>query len=399
MEVFMEDQILPVDKEQEAISDADLARKLSKKERRLSERLLDAQEDEVRARDRFERAQARLQRRRDRLERITSQLALVQKQLVELQTTYQQPEKVEPELTTSEPTLLSDSDGSASVQSEPEAIFLPDTWPDIPAKNELEAVATPEPEAISVSPTAFETPTIIEPEPVAAPDSTISEPEAIPPSDTSATNEPELVATPDSTTVVVLTTTEPEAIPLSTSEPAASPTLEPEVEATPGIDSSSDSTTEREPTKPLQFDQETQPIAGSLSQDIQAAKEAWVQAESAMQHTRNTAHGIAASISFLSQTGVLSNEFMAELIRKQADANKALVKAQDAARIAYERFVQAQEIAEHAASQQVEVSLDTSEDHTRQKQENEENGTLPIAEEGNATDQTVSMHAIRLYKI
>ena len=61
-----------------------------------------------------------------------------------------------------------------------------------------------------------------------------------------------------------------------------------------------------------------------------------------MQNARNAAHGLAASISFLSQTDGISNEFMEELVRKQADANKELLKAQDAARAAYERFVQAQ---------------------------------------------------------
>jgi hypothetical protein len=324
MEIVMEDQILRVDKEQEVLSDVDVARKLRKKEQRLSARLEKAQEAVARAQDRFQRVEVRLRRREARLERITSHLMLVQKQIVDLQTTHQQPEHVEPVPTmpaTSEPTLITDSEESASPQPEPEVIAPPDTGSDI-----------------------------IEPEPVASPD--------------------------------------------STTEPATSTTLEPEVDATPGIDISSDSTMEGEPTKSLRSEQGTQPIAGLLPQDIQSAKEAWVAAESAMQNARNTAHGIAASISFLSQTGEFSDEFMAELVRKQAEANKSLVKAQDAARSAYERFVQAQENAEHAASQPVDVSISSPEDDTQQKQEN---GALPSFEE-NGSDQTARLHAIRLYK-
>lgn len=337
----MEDQILRVDKEQEALSDVDVARKLRKKEQRLSARVEEAQEAVARAQDRFQRVEVRLRRREARLERITSHLLLVQKQIVDLQTTHQQPEHVEPIPTTpvtSEPTLITDSEESASSQSEPEAI---------------------------------------------APSTTES--------DTSAIIEPEPVASPASTTVEISTTTEPEAIASSTTEPATSTTLEPEVDATPGIDTSSDSTMGGEPTKSLRSEQETQPIAGLLSQDIQSAKEAWVAAESAMQNARNTAHGIAASISFLSQTGEFSDEFMAELVRKQAEANKALLKAQDAARVAYERFVQAQKGAEQVASQ---VSMNTSDGHSQQMQEN---GALPSFEE-NGSDQTARLHAIRLYK-
>ena len=172
---------------------------------------------------------------------------------------------------------------------------------------------------------------------------------------------------------------------------AASTAVEPEVDAPPEVDTSSDFSTEREPTKPLRLEQESQPAAESPSPDVQAAKEAWVAAESAVQYARNTAHGIAASISFLSQTSGFSEKFMAELVYKQAEANKALVKAQEASRSAYERFVQAQE---HAASQPVDVSVGVPCDHTRQKQEN---GALPAAED-TMIDQTVSMHAIRLYK-
>ena len=112
-----------------------------------------------------------------------------------------------------------------------------------------------------------------------------------------------------------------------------------------------------------------------------------------MQNARNAAHGIATSISYLSQTDGLSNEFMEELVRKQADANKELLKAQDAARAAYERFVQAQRDAESAASRPVDISTNPAEDHSQQKQEH---AALPPAEE-NGADQTVKLHAVHLY--
>src|SRR5439155_27257401 len=97
--------------------------------------------------------------------------------------------------------------------------------------------------------------------------------------------------------------------------------------------------------------------ASPLSPDVKSAKEAWIAAESAMQNARNAAHGIATSISFLSQNDGLSNEFMEELVRKQADANKELLKTQDAARAAYERFVQAQRDTEPAARLPVDASM------------------------------------------
>ena len=170
--------------------------------------------------------------------------------------------------------------------------------------------------------------------------------------------------------------------------------VEPEAEVRDGVDVTSDTAMERKPTNPLRLEQEGLPAAEILSPDIHSTKEAWIAAESAMQNARNAAHGIAASISFLSQNDGISNEFMEELVRKQADANKELLKAQDDARAAYERFVQVQRDTESAASPPVDVSINSSEDHSQQKQEN---GSLPPAEE-NGADQTAKLHAIRLYK-
>jgi hypothetical protein len=160
------------------------------------------------------------------------------------------------------------------------------------------------------------------------------------------------------------------------------------------MDISSRSNLERKPTNPLRSEQDDQPAARALSPEIQATKEAWVAAESAMQHARNKAHGLAGSISFLSQTDGLSNEFMEELVRKQAEANKALLKAQDDARIAYERFLQAQKDAEYTASQLTDAPTYTLENNQLQ---NQDHNALPPAED-NGADQTAKLHAIRLYK-
>jgi hypothetical protein len=170
--------------------------------------------------------------------------------------------------------------------------------------------------------------------------------------------------------------------------------VEPKAEVSDDADISSETNNERQPTKPLRLELAGPPASESLSPDVQSAKEAWVVAESAMQNARNAAHGIAASITFLSQTDGISSEFMEELVHKQADANKELLKAQDAARAAYERFVQAQRDNEPAASQPVDAQANTAEDDAERKQVHV---SLPPAEE-NGLDQTTKLHAVRLYK-
>ena len=514
MEIVMEDQIVHGDKEQVALFDADLVRKLHKKERRLTARLEDAQEAEARAQDRFQRAQGRLQRRRARLERLTNNLLLVQKQIADAHVSDQQPvqEVISPSETELE-TPLSEaevvavpgsealssshaesmiagtsvpeqeavsistdlSDGlaasggkqgvdewghptprqgtsspaplvSTSVEAAPTSADLSHTfsasggeqgYPTL--QQETSALASITSEAGEAAPTntglsqildvsdgeqggnerGYLTP--VQGTSIPAP-LTSESVEAIPAEAGSSqvlaasgdeqredeqghiTPGQETLAPAPLQSSFLETTLESEGSSSSSIEPIAPTTIEQEpaasadskaveaeVDATPEVDTSPDSSMEREPTKPLRLEQEDRPAAASLSPDIQSAKEAWVAAESAVQHARNTAHGIAASISFLSQTSGFSDKFMSELVYKQAEANKALVKAQDASRLAYERFVQAQE---HVASQPADVPVDGSEDQAQRKQEN---GALPVVED-NANDQTVSMHAIRLYK-
>ena len=71
---------------------------------------------------------------------------------------------------------------------------------------------------------------------------------------------------------------------------------------------------------------------------------------------------------------------MEELLRKQSEANKALVESQKSARGAYERLVQAEETYQLA----------------QQEEQSHSNGlTSTSTDEG---DATVQMHAIHLYK-
>jgi hypothetical protein len=357
MEDVMENQSLYTDEEQHTASRAGHARKLLKREQRLLERLQKAQEAEARALDRFRRTQARVQRRKARLERIKNHLSLVRKQIADLQIAGLQVEPIEPApviTSTPEPAAMWDSEVIAPAQTEPEPVPTSD------------------------SETAI-----------------------------SSTSEPEVVSTSDSTSDITAATPETEPASLSDAVTAAPDRIEQEVDVTRGPvaedeqevvmqDSGgqpSDSTPESEPATPPVSEQESQPTTVPSPQDVVAAKEAWLAAEAAVQDARNTAHGIAASISFLSQTGGLSSELMDELLRKQSEANKALGNAQNAARAAYEKFVQAQEAAQDGSNPPARASTESVGSSTQQ---NQENGASSV--EDNVADQTAQMHAVRLYK-
>ena len=398
----MEDQILYVDSMEEVSSGENPFKKLLKKEQRLIARLHEEQEAEVIAQERFQQAQKRLQRRRKRLERIQGKLVHVREQLAELQITDQQ-----------------------SVYSENELVIVPTQESNTHHNFEEVALVQPEQETTSHTTFTYEPiEAIVESEPgttsevrsagaLLAPEleasssvhlSSIhfeSAPEAEAPSsntevDFSNTSESEHEAaqeieasSPSPIESTIPTTFDQE--PIVSFDTTA---VEPEAEIKEEVDLSSEAIIERKPTKPLRLEQPGLPVSETHSPDVQSSKEAWIAAESAMQNARNAAHGLAASISFLSQTDGISDEFMEELLRKQADANKELLQAQDAARAAYERFVQTQRDAESSASRPVDIATNPAEDHSQQKQEN---ASLPPAEE-NGVDQTAKLHAVRLYK-
>jgi len=452
----LEDQILYVDSMEEVSSDENPFKKLLKKEHRLIARLHDEQEAEAMAQERFQQAQKRLQRRRKRLERIHGKLVHVREQLAELQITDHQPVYSENELVivpTPDSTTSVDSEEVTLVQPEQDNVVAnePDDLSSAYAESPIPDTGVPDQEDAPIYIDVSDVPTIDgneekeneqgfpmfqqeTPSPVPVEAIAESEPETtseersdwerlapeqetssfvpltfIPFESTPESEAPSANAEADFSNTSELEHEAAQELEASSHSPIEStiPTtheqepiaaidaiaVEPEVEVRDGVDLSSETNIERKPTKPLRLEQLGLPVAESHSPDVQSAKEAWIAAESAMQNARNAAHGLAVSISFLSQTDGLSNEFMEELVRKQADANKELLKAQDAARAAYERFVQAQRDSESAASRPADVSTNTAEDHSLHKQEN---ASLPPAEE-NGVDQTAKLHAVRLY--
>ena len=377
----MDDQIVQAGEEPQTETVPDLARKLRKREQRLLERLQEAQQKEARALERLRRAGARLERRRARLERINKNLTLVRQQIADLQITDRQPEQLDSVAlavpVTSEPASMNGSEANAApVQAAPELAPGPETT--------LVDSSTPEVEAETTSDT-----------------STTAEPEAVSTSDSTSTA-PELVSTPGPVSEISTTTGTESASPAD-SEQEATRELEPGVAATSEIAASPEqedalpvspeqvpaSIAEPEATTSLVAEQESQVTSEAPVQAMALAKEAWDAAEAEVQNARNTAHAMASSISFLSKSGGLSNESMAELLRKQSEANKAVNRAQMAASLAYERFLQAQAEAERTASQQPAESTGTVESHAQQYQED---GASPVQD--NTADATVHIQTV-----
>ncbi len=429
MEHIMDDQTLWADEELQAETVIDLARKLREREQHLLERLQEAQTKEARAQERLRRAEARLQRRRTRLERINSYLTHVRRQIADLQVTDWQPEQVDAALgvpVTSEPASMNGSEVTApSIQTETEITPATDSAPAVSGTSEPEVVPAadsapvisnvPEPEVVPAADSAPTVSSAPEPEPAPVADSApvisnVPEPEPVPAADSAPTvssaPEPEVAPIADSAPVIS-NVPEPEAATPADGGSAAPDRPDVEVDATPEFvaspeqvvvssdseEQAHDTAPEREVTTTLGSGQETALTSASFAQAAALAKEAWVAAENEVQHARTTAHNMAASISFLSQKGGLSNELMAELLRKQSEANKALSKAQNAARAAYEKFVHAQEEADRAEHQQANGVIDTADNLAQQ---NQENGASPV--EDNAEDDTGKMRFFDLHK-
>jgi hypothetical protein len=452
MEVVLKDQILYVDSMEEVSPDENPFKKLLKKEQRLIERLHEEQEAESMAQERFQQAQKRLQRRRKRLERIQGKLVHVRAQLAELQIIDHQPVNSENELVTV-PTLESTThddfeevtfilpEQNNEVAQEPDDLSpayteysAPDSstsdqehtytsmhmyandGPAVDGNTELESeqettshpTFTYEPIEVIVESEPEDTSEVRSNEELFVPEQETfsSVPvssipfESTPGSEVSPTNaEADFSNTGESEHEAAQEFEASPPSPIESSilipqeqEPVAtldSTATESEAEVIDSNDLTSEASTERKPTQPLRLEQPDLPADESHTSDIQSAKEAWIAAESAMQNIRNAANSIATSISFLSQTEGLSSEFMEELVRKQADANRELLKTQDNARAAYERFVQVQRDAQPATSQ----SMNMPEGSSQHKQED---ASLPPAEE-NGLDQTAKLHAIRLY--
>jgi len=390
----MDDQILQAQasEEPQAETVSDLVRKLRKREHRLLERLQEAQQKEARALERLRRAGARLERRRARLEHINNYLIFIHQQIADLEIADRQPEQVDSVVravpVTSEPASMNGSEANAaSVQAAPELVPGSDTAPGASATPEVEAETTSdttpavstttEPEAVSTSGSTSTAPELVSTPGTASEISTTTGAESASPADSeqeatrrlelevAATSEvaaspeqedalpvsdepaPASIAEPEATTSLVAEPVSDEPAPASIAEPEATTSLVAEpVSSEPASAAIAEPQATTPPiAEPVSHEQEP-------AQAVLLAREAWDAAEAEVLSARNTSHGMASSISFLSQTGGLSNESMAELLRKQSEANKAVTRAQNAARLAYDRFLRVQAEAERTAGQQ-----------------------------------------------
>lgn len=407
----MDDPKIYTDEERQLLQDDDLAHKLLKKERHLLADLHDAQEAEARALERFRRVQSKLQRRKARVMRLENRLSLTRKELAVLQSnlnsqeqvavptpTENRPDTFEPEPFVT-PVFVPASqpvDGDNNPVPQPTDMAEPAgevraNEADAAGDNTQEHPQAQEAVAGVVLVTSAEQPIISEPgasllEQLAR-DMNTPPVEAQPALKESRVNneqsEPAPLIEPEPSLAMESET--PPAV-IAQEEAASSPMLaeamglwkmsQPEAQpeqSTPDDSSASLSPAESiTPPRPV-------PPAKSPVQILNEAREAWQEAEASVQQARNRAHDLAASISILAQTG-LSGTLMEELLRKQSEANKALVESQKSARSTYERLVQAEEA--YQLAQQEEQS------HT--------NGlTSTSTDEG---DATVQMHAIHLYK-
>ncbi len=368
-EVVMDDQILQASEEPQAETVSDLARKLRKREHRLLERLQEAQHKEARSLERLRRAGARLERRRARLERVNNYLILIHQQIADLEITDRQPEQVDSMVlavpVTSEPASMNGSEANAaSVQAAPELVPGSDTAPGASATPEVEAETTSdttpavstttEPEAVSTSGSTSTAPELVSTPGTASEISTTTGAESASPADSEQEATRRLELEVAATSEVAASPEQEDALPVSP-EPAPASIAEPKATTSLVAEPVSSEPASAAIAEPQAT---TPPIAEPVSheqepaQAVLLAREAWDAAEAEVLSARNTSHGMASSISFLSQTGGLSNESMAELLRKQSEANKAVTRAQNAARLAYDRFLRVQAEAERTAGQQ-----------------------------------------------
>jgi len=365
----MDDQILQASEEPQAETVSDLARKLRKREHRLLERLQEAQHKEARALERLRRAGARLERRRARLERVNNYLILIHQQIADLEITDRQPEQVDSMVlavpVTSEPASMNGSEANAaSVQAAPELVPGSDTAPGASATPEVEAETTSdttsavstttEPEAVSTSGSTSTVPELVSTPGTASEISTTTGAESASPADSEQEATRRLELEVAATSEVAASPEQEDALPVSP-EPAPASIAEPKATTSlvaEPVSSEPAPATITEPEATTSLVAEPVSSEPAPAQAVLLAREAWDAAEAEVLSARNTSHGMASSISFLSQTGGLSNESMAELLRKQSEANKAVTRAQNAARLAYDRFLRVQAEAERTAGQQ-----------------------------------------------
>lgn len=425
-------------KERQLLSEDDLVHKLLKQERHLLEDLHDAQAAEARALERFRRVQSKLQRRKARVMRLENRLALARKELATYQANLNSQELQNGHVSTIIEAPASDL--MATYNETPSPVSTDE--PDLESSQErAEEVASPAPidtttasldPAVAVPTPSAERPDAFEPEPfvtpvfVSASEPTVIEASPVPqPADVEETSvEQPIIKEPGASlleqlahemsipaaeaqpTVEDRSTINEESKPASVVEPEPSPAMEtetqpatiaqeeaasspilaeamglwktPQPETQPAQSRPDDSSASITPDESITPPQ-PEPPAISPAQSLNEAREAWQEAEAGVQQARTKAHDLAASISILAQTG-LSGSLMEELLRKQSEANKALINSQKSARGAYERLVEAEEAYQLA----------------QQEKQSQTNGLASTSSDDG--DATVQMHAIHLYK-
>lgn len=355
------------------------AHKRLKQERRLLERLKEAREAVARSRDRFQRAQDKLQRREARIDRLERRLDALRAQLAPPTSSQQSIDVV-----SANGHALSPDDAQeatlAAVLSEPS--IVPETGTASPeASVQVASVETQEQQEaqevenvedvgdIQEAPEQQDTLEVLEIlEIIETLDTSTSgtgdsdeiEPYVTPhlqaDSEQSSTEALllELAAPVDGATETEISGE----APASTESMAETPPAAEDVQAAVSseqqvaaseapVDSQAQAPVEEQSstTKPVAAvdspESSTVTIQKPPEQALVEAREEWNRANAAVHLARNRAQDMASSISTLVQTG-LSGSLMEELLRKQAEANKALNEAQQNARLAYEQLVQAE---------------------------------------------------------
>lgn len=352
----MDKQNVYIEEGQQTIMDAHLAHKLHKQERRLLERLSEAQEAEVRALERFQRAQAKLERRKARIRRLEQRISEIRAEQSELSTGAGEPlSDYAANGHTPVDTLMEDALLSAATVDTPVAVIDPSIEeveedifePEGPAEYEISGELIP-----TGSTSAGEEMH----QAVLQEDVTTEAPAIDDISDKSVEVAEMHQLTEPVTSELAAGTTEEILSALLTSEQERSADSEADItgkmEKIGQIDQE-DQGEQAEQTEPVLPVEQTEniaqaevaqqgPLSKSPEQVLIEAREAWQMADAAVHLASNRAQDLAGSISILVQAN-LSGTLMEELLRKQSEANKALVEARKIARIAYEELVQAEE--------------------------------------------------------
>jgi hypothetical protein len=334
----MDNQDIYVGEEQQALQHTQHAQhaqyaqhKLQKQERRLLERLREAQEAEARALEQFERAKAKLERRKARIQRLTQRISQLKEASTDsLASTgehfveygdyadYDEYGKPHDEHT---------ANGYVAVETQAQdVLILPEPVTPIPTFEPAE------PLEVEIEEDRFEPEVHVTPElsPLSEPSLEVETESAAPVDEDHAEPVEEVSQAPTTAEVESVEAPEP-AQAVSVPEELASV-----VKPLDPID---------QPLQEAQPAQEAQPVQAAslkaLEQSLAEARDVWQMAEAHVKLAQERRDELAKSISFLAQAN-LSGALMDELLHKQAEANRFLVGAKEHERIANERLARAE---------------------------------------------------------